>query len=97
MSQPKAPAAAASTAANAYQARDVVNAPAIKQAIAERSSARGDAPEVAAWLANHFCRHVIGNLQADAPVVQRIADARELQELLGRKEAPAWALERLAK
>ena len=97
MSQPKAPAAAASTAANAYQARDVVNAPAIKQAIAERSSARGDTPEVAAWLANHFCRHVIGNLQADAPVVQRIADARELQELLGRKQAPAWALERLAK
>ena len=84
-------------AASAYQARDVVNAPAIKEAIAARSAARGDAPDVAAWLANHFCRHVIGNLQADAPVVQMIADGHALQELLGRKPAPAWALERLSK
>ena len=84
-------------AASAYQARDVVNAPAIKEAIAARSAARGDAPDVAAWLTNHFCRHVIGNLQADAPVVQIIADGHTLQELLGRKPAPAWALERLSK
>ena len=84
-------------AASAYQARDVVNAPAIKQAIASRSAARGDAPDVAAWLSNHFYRHVIGNLQAEPPVVQTIADAHELQELLGRQEAPAWALERLHK
>ncbi|WP_417283455.1 hypothetical protein [Comamonas sp.] len=84
-------------AASAYQARDVVNAPAIKQAIAQRSAARGDAPEVSAWLANHFYRHVIGNLQAEPPVLQRIANAHDLQQLLGRQEAPAWALERLGK
>ena len=33
-----------SAAASAYKARDVVNAPAIKQRIKERSTGRGDAP-----------------------------------------------------
>ena len=84
-------------AATTYKARDVVNAPAIKQRIKERSAAREDAPDVAAWLGNHFYRHVVGNLQADEPAVQRIADAQQLQELLGRQEPPAWALERLAR
>ena len=84
-------------AASAYKARDVVNAPAIKQRIKERSAERGDAADVAAWLGNHFYRHVVGNLQADEPAVLRIADARQLQELAGRQEPPAWALERLAR
>lgn len=88
---------ASAAAASAYQARDVVNAPAVKEAIAQRSAARADTPEIAAWLANHFYRHVIGNLQADAPMLQRIADGQALQELLGRKPPPAWALERLGK
>lgn len=82
-------------AASAYKARDVVNAPAIKQRIKERSAERGDAADVAAWLGNHFYRHVVGNLQADEPAVLRIADVRQLQELAGRQEPPAWALERL--
>ena len=89
--------AASNQAASAYKARDVVNAPAIKERIKARSAERGDAPDIAAWLANHFTRHVIGNVQADAPAVQRIDNSRELQELAGRKEPPAWAQERLAK
>ena len=92
-----AAANAAATAPSAYKARDVVNAPAIKQRLRERSELRGDAPEVAAWLNNHFYRHVVGNVQADAPAVQMIANAAELQALCGRKEPPAWALERLYK
>ena len=104
---PPAPATASAVPAapSAYKARDVVNAPAIKQRIRERSEQRGDAPEVTAWLLNHFCRHVIGNVactpQTDpstpAGPVQRLADSNALQERLGRKEAPAWALERLRK
>ena len=86
-----------SAAASAYKARDVVNAPAIKQRIKERSTGRGDAPDVATWLGNHFYRHVVGNLQADEPGVQRIADVQQLQTLMGRQEPPAWALERLAR
>ena len=89
--------AASNQTASAYKARDVVNAPAIKERIKARSAERGDAADVAAWLGNHFIRHVIGNVQADAPVVQRIDNARELQDLMGRKEPPAWAQERLAK
>ncbi len=89
--------AASNQAASAYKARDVVNASAIKERIKARSAERGDAPDIAAWLANHFTRHVIGNVQADAPTVQRIDNSRELQELVGRKEPPAWAQERLAK
>jgi hypothetical protein len=84
-------------AASAYKARDVVNAPAIKASIRARSAARGDAAEVAAWLGNHFYRHVVGNLQAEAPQVQRLADEAQLRQLLGRAEPPAWALERLAR
>ncbi len=72
-------------AASAYKARDVVNAPAIKQRIKERSAERGDAADVAVWLSNHFYRHVVGNLQADEPAVLRIADVRQLQELAGRQ------------
>ncbi|MDR3005368.1 MAG: hypothetical protein LBV14_14190 [Acidovorax sp.] len=83
--------------ASAYKARDVVNAPAIKERIQARSAERGDAPDVAAWLANHFCRHVIGNVQAEPPAVQPIADTQTLQQLQGRKPAPEWALARLAK
>lgn len=90
-------ASEAVTIASAYKARDVVNAPAIKQRIKERSTGRGDAPDVATWLGNHFYRHAVGNLQADEPAVQRIADAQQLQTLMGRQEPPAWALERLAR
>ncbi len=82
---------------SAYRARDVVNAPAIKERIGERSSRRGDAPEITAWLNNHFYRHVVGNLQGEPSAVQRIADGMALQELCGRRPPPAWALQRMAK
>lgn len=93
-----APAAPVMPAApSAYKARDVVNAPAIKARILERSAARGDAPEIATWLGNHFCRHVIGNVMADAPAVKTISNTADLLDLFGRKEPPAWAAERLHK
>lgn len=86
---------AGANAASAYRPRDVVNAPAIKQRIRERSAARGDSEEIAAWLANHFYRHVIGNLDADPPAVQPISTQAELLRLHKRAEPAAWALERL--
>lgn len=85
----------AATSASAYRPRDVVNAPDIKQRIRERSAARGDSQEIAAWLANHFYRHVIGNLDADPPAVQPISTQAELLRLHRRTEPAAWALERL--
>ncbi|KAF1050704.1 hypothetical protein [Delftia sp. CH05] len=85
----------AATAASAYRPRDVVNAPDIKQRIRERSAARGDSQEIAAWLANHFYRHVIGNLDADPPAIQPISTQAELLRLHRRTEPAAWALERL--
>lgn len=85
----------AAAAASAYRPRDVVNAPDIKQRIRERSAARGDSQEIAAWLANHFYRHVIGNLDADPPAVQPISTQAELLRLHRRTEPAAWALERL--
>lgn len=86
---------AGASAASAYRPRDVVNAPAIKQRIRERSAARGDSEEIAAWLANHFYRHVIGNLDADPPAVQPISTQAELLRLHRRAEPADWALERL--
>ena len=56
--------AASNQTASAYKARDVVNAPAIKERIKARSTERGDTADIAAWLTNHFSRHVIGNVQA---------------------------------
>lgn len=85
----------APAAQGAYRARDVLNAPAIRQRIAERSAARGDSAEIAAWLANHFYRHVIGNLDAEPPALQPLATPADLLRLARRGEPPAWALERL--
>ncbi len=81
----------------AYKARDMVNAPAIKQRIRERSLQRGDSQDVTDWLGNHFYRHLVGNFQADAPTLQPVASNADLQALLGRKPAPPWAAERLHK
>ena len=80
---------AGANAASAYRPRDVVNAPAIKQRIRERSAARGDSEEIAAWLGNHFYRHVIGNLDADPPAVQPVSTQAELLRLHRRAEPAA--------
>ncbi len=78
-----------------YGARDVINAPAIRSAIERRSRARRDPEEVRAWLANHCYRHVVGNLQAPAPVVQAVTQREQAQALLQPAPVPPWALPRL--
>ncbi len=91
----RAPAAAVPGMQGAYRARDMLNAPAIRQRIAERSAQRGDSPEIAAWLANHFYRHVIGNLQAEPPVLRPLRTPADLLALPRHGEPEAWAMERL--
>lgn len=87
---------ATSPAASAlgYQARDVVNALQIKARIQARSAQRGDSPEIAAWLANHFYRYVVGNLAAPAPAVQGLTSQNALLQQMG-DASPPWALQRL--
>jgi hypothetical protein len=78
-----------------YAPRDVVNAPAIKASITQRSALRGDAADVNAWLLNHFYRHVIGNLHAPAPQLQAIESLDEAKRLLGSTNTPQWISQRL--
>lgn len=78
-----------------YGARDVINAPALRNAIEHRSRERGDPPEVRAWLANHFYRHVVGNVQAPSPTLQPITQREQAQALLRPAAVPPWALDRL--
>jgi len=78
------------TARSAYNPRDVINAPEIKAGIAARSLERGDPPEIAAWLGNHFYRHVIGNFSAPAPAVARIKHWREIASRYPQ-DVPEWA------
>lgn len=77
-----------------YQARDVVNAPKIKARIQARSLARGDHADVAAWLINHFYRHIVGNLQGQPPAVQPLLCQADLHQRMG-EQSPGWALQRL--
>lgn len=81
-------------AGHSYGARDVANAPAIKAAIANRSAQRGDAPDMAAWLASHFFRFVVGNLQADAPAMVRLDTLATAHSKLG-SHIPVWIDRRL--
>jgi hypothetical protein len=83
--------------AGAYGARDVVNAPALKSAIARRSARRGDAPEVAAWLANHLFRYAVGNLDAPEPALVRIASSEQARALFAPAAVPPWVTARLGK
>lgn len=79
---------------HSYQARDVVNAPHIKARIQERSLARGDTPEISAWLGNHFYRHIVGNMVAEPPAVQSLLSQQDLLRLMPQ-DRPDWALKRL--
>ncbi len=83
------------TGRSAYAPRDVINAPAIKTAIAQRSRQRGDSPEVQAWLLNHFYRHVVGNLQAPTPALQEVASLDAARKLFARSILPEWIAVRL--
>ncbi|RSZ57178.1 hypothetical protein HF313_10165 [Massilia atriviolacea] len=82
---------------SAYGARDIVNAPALKQAIARRSVQRGDAPDVAEWLANHFFRYAVGNLEAPEPALLRVASGAQARTLFAPAAVPAWVTARLGK
>ncbi|MEO8248994.1 MAG: hypothetical protein ABI589_06460 [Burkholderiales bacterium] len=84
------------SAAPPYAPRDVINAPAIKRAIEARSRERSDAPDIAAWLLNHFYRHVVGNLAAPAPAVQAVESVENARRLHHPASVPDWALKRLS-
>ena len=81
-------------AGQSYGARDVANAPAIKTAIASRSAARGDTPDIQAWLVGHFFRFVVGNLQANAPAMVSLDTLAIAQAKLGLN-IPVWIGNRL--
>lgn len=75
---------------SSYGARNVINAPALRAAIAQRSRERQDAAEVQTWLLNHFYRHLVGNLQAPAPSLQPVATLEQAQTLLRPAPLPTW-------
>lgn len=77
----------------AYAPRDVINAPAIKAAIARRSRERQDPPEVAHWLANHWFRHVVANFVCEAPALVRVESAEQARVLFTPLAVPIWVRE----
>ena len=79
-----------------YQARNVINATAIKEQLQRRSQEREDTPEIQAWITSHFYRYVIGNFQAEQPHVIPIHTPQDLTQLLGSGVAvPEWVTQRL--
>ncbi|WP_374351517.1 hypothetical protein [Chitinimonas sp.] len=82
-------------AASSYGARDVVNAPSVRQAIERRSQARGDPEEVRAWLLNHFFRHLIGNFQAAVPALEQLRSEERARALFAPAPVPDWVARRL--
>ncbi|KEY60924.1 hypothetical protein [Serratia sp. DD3] len=81
----------------AYAPRNVINAPEIKKSIRARSKKREDTPEVAAWLVNHFYRHVIGNFQTTSPDLCLITSLGAAADLSGFKGGvPEWISKRFA-
>ncbi|WP_433886397.1 hypothetical protein [Pseudomonas vranovensis] len=73
-----------------YAPRNALNADQLKRAIAERSKARGDAPEVGKWLLNHFYRHLVGNFEPARPILT----LEQAVEALGA-EPPPWVARHL--
>lgn len=73
-----------------YAPRNALNADALKAAIAARSTVRGDADAVRAWLLNHFYRHVVANFEP-ARTIGSLDDARQA---LGQATPPAWVARR---
>ena len=80
--------------AAAYAPRDVANAPELKGAIGQRSAQRGDGPEIAAWLQNHFYRYVIGRFDAPAPAVEKIGNLEQAENLFHPASLPPWVRRR---
>jgi len=75
----------------AYAPRNALNADALKAGIAARSQARKDAPEVAAWLLNHFYRHLVANFEP-ARMIETLDEAKAA---LHPEPLPEWAAARL--
>lgn len=74
-----------------YAPRNALNADQLKRGIAERSKARGDAPEVGKWLLNHFYRHLVGNFEP----ARQIQSLEQAVEALGA-EPPSWVARHLS-
>jgi len=81
---------------SAYQPRDVLNAPQIRERIAARSAERGDSEEIRAWLCNHFYRHIIGNFNAEARYIKPLHTLDEIKALYGGA-LPNWLKQRRLK
>ncbi|MDB5848000.1 MAG: hypothetical protein JWP29_1752 [Rhodoferax sp.] len=88
-------ASAMSESRSAYAPRDVLNAPAISAGIGRRSRERNDPEAVAAWLANHFYRHVVGNLQAAEPALQAITSLAQAARWFSPAPVPGWVAQKL--
>jgi hypothetical protein len=78
-----------------YAPRDVINAPAIKKAIVQRSQARNDPADIQAWLVNHLYRHLVGNLVAPAPQLQRVESLEQALALAAPGVTPDWVVRRI--
>ena len=82
-------------ASGVYAARDVVNAPEIKAGIAARCRKRADAPDITAWLTNHFYRQIVGNFNAAEPTVVEFRSVADAKFLFKNKPIPDWVHARL--
>lgn len=74
-----------------YASRNALNADQLKRGIAERSKARGDAPEVGKWLVNHYYRHLVGNFEP----ARRILTLEQAAEVLAA-DPPPWVSKHLS-
>jgi len=75
---------------SAYQPRDVLNAPQIREHILQRSQARGDNEAICNWLCNHFYRHIIGNFTAETQYIKPIRQLAEIEALYPTATSPDW-------
>lgn len=75
----------------AYAGRNAVNAEELRAVIDARSAARGDPPDIRAWLLNHFWRHWVANYEPAQPIAT-LEDARRV--MLGAI-LPDWLVKRL--
>jgi hypothetical protein len=81
-----------SAGARPYAGRNALNANGLRASIEARSLARGDAPEIRAWLLNHFWRHIVANFET-ASVIATVEDARRA---LRDDGLPEWLERRIA-
>jgi len=78
--------------AGPYAPRNALNADELRASIEARSLARGDAPEIRAWMLSHFWRHVVANFEA----VEAIETMEDARRALRNESAPAWLERRFA-